>query len=176
MWNWVKFPKGIALAAFLLPWMTVSCSSQRLFTASGWNLVTGKMSFTNPMTGETQAQGGQLNIWLALALVAIVIGLVLAVIRSKEAAPLALGTSMGAIALIWAGTYRYSNEAIAAEAAKNGNPDKMGAEMIKLIQVDWEIGFWVCNLALAAAAVLAWMAMTGRTFATPSASAAPPPV
>jgi len=44
MWKWIRIPKGIALLAFLLPWMTVSCSDQKLVEASGFGLAFGRVT------------------------------------------------------------------------------------------------------------------------------------
>ena len=119
MWKWIRIPKGIALAAFLLPWMTVSCSNQKIAEASGLGLAFGRIT---AMGQASQAgNGAAMNLWLILALLAIAGGLFLLFTRGREAAKLVAGTSAAALLLIIIGTWRYSKEAILAEAAKSGS-------------------------------------------------------
>ncbi len=160
MWKWIRIPKGIALLAFLLPWMTVSCSNQKLVEASGFGLAFGRVT---AMGQASQASdGATLNYWLILALLAIAGGLVLLFIKGREAAKLVLGTSVAALVLIFVGTYRYSKDAITAEAAKNGSNGNMDQAALSMIQVNWEIGYWLALIALIAAAVMAWLVMSGK--------------
>ena len=160
MWKWIRIPKGIALLAFLLPWMTVSCSNQKLVEASGFGLAFGRVT---AMGQASQASdGATLNYWLILALLAIAGGLVLLFIKGREAAKLVLGTSVAALVLIFVGTYRYSKDAITAEAAKNGSNGNMDQAALSMIQVNWEIGYWLALFALIAAAVMAWLVMSGK--------------
>jgi phosphoglycerol transferase MdoB-like AlkP superfamily enzyme len=160
MWKWIRIPKGIALLAFLLPWMTVSCSNQKLVEASGFGLAFGRVT---AMGQASQASdGATLNYWLILALLAIAGGLVLLFIKGREAAKLVLGTSVAALVLIFVGTYRYSKDAITAEAAKNGSNGNMDQAALAMIQVNWEIGYWLALIALIAAAVMAWLVMSGK--------------
>lgn len=160
MWKWIRIPKGIALLAFLLPWMTVSCSNQKLVEASGFGLAFGRVT---AMGQASQAgDGASLNIWLILALLAIAGGLALLFMRGREAAKLVLGTSAAAIALIFVGTWRYSKDAIMAEAAKSGPNSNLDQAALAMIQVNWEIGYWLALLSLIAAAAMAWLVMTGK--------------
>lgn len=160
MWKWIRVPKGIALLAFLLPWMTVSCSDQKLVEASGFGLAFGRVT---AMGQWSQAgDGASMNIWLVLALLAIAGGLALLFTKDREAAKLVLGTSVAAAILIFLGTYRYSKDAILAEAAKNGSDGNMDQAALAMIQVNWEIGYWLALLSLIAAAVMAWLAMSGK--------------
>lgn len=160
MWKWIRVPKGIALLAFLLPWMTVSCSNQTLVEASGFGLAFGRVT---AMGQASQASdGAAMNFWLILALVAIAAGLALLFIKGREAAKLVLGTSVAALLLIIAGTWRYSKDAILAEAAKNGSSGNLDQAALALIQVNWHFGYWLALLSLAAAAVMAWLVMSGK--------------
>lgn len=161
MWKWIRIPKGIALVAFLLPWMTVSCSNQKVAEASGFGLAFGRIS---AMGQAAQASNGaSMNFWLILSLLAIAGGLFLLFTRGREAAKLVLGTSVAALALIFIGTWRYSKDAILGEAAKSGaGGGEFDRAALALIQVDWEIGYWLAVLALIAAAVMAWLVMSGK--------------
>ena len=160
MWKWIRIPKGIALLAFLLPWMTVSCSNQTLVEASGVGLAFGRVT---AMGQASQAgDGAALNIWLILALLAIAGGLAMLFLKGREAAKLVLGTSVAAVALIFVGTWRYSKDAIMAEAAKSGSNGNLDQAALAMIQVHWEIGYWLALLSLIAAAVMAWLVMSGK--------------
>lgn len=160
MWKWIRVPKGIALLAFLLPWMTVSCSNQKLVEASGFGLAFGRVTAMGQASHAND--GASVNIWLILALLAIAGGLVLLFLKGREAARLVLGTSVAAVVLIFVGTWRYSKDAILAEAAKDGQNSRMDEAALAMIQVQWEIGYWLALLSLIAAAVMAWLVMSGR--------------
>lgn len=160
MWKWIRIPKGIALVAFLLPWMTVSCSNQKIAEASGFGLAFGNIT-TLGQAAET-GDGASINVWLILALLAIAGGLVLLFTKGREAAKLVLGTSAAALVLILLGTWRYSKDAILAEAAKSGGGSEMDRAALSLIQINWEIGYWLAILALIAAGVMAWLVMSGK--------------
>lgn len=161
MWKWIRIPKGIALLAFLLPWMTVSCSGQTLVEASGFGLAFGRVSAMGQAARQT-GDGVSLNFWLILALLAIAGGLALLFLKGREAAKLVLGTSVAAVVLIFVGTWRYSKDAITAEAAKDGSNGNLDQAALAMIQVHWEIGYWLALLSLVAAAVMAWLVMSGK--------------
>jgi hypothetical protein len=160
MWKWIRIPKGIALAAFLLPWMTVSCSNQTIAEANGFGLAFGRIT---AMGQASQAgNGAAMNFWLILALLAIAGGLFLLFTRGREAAKLVVGTSAAALVLIIIGTSRYSKNAILAEAAKNGGDNNLGQRALSLIEVNWQFGYWLTLLALIAATAMAWLVMNGK--------------
>jgi len=163
MWKWIKVPKGIALLAFLLPWLTVSCQNQPLAKASGIGLAFGHVT----TMGEASGRSGEVNLWLVLAILAIIGGLVLAFMRDRGAAKISLATSVAAFLLIWIGTGRYSKSALLAEAGRQqGGGDDFGASMgnamMSAIQINWHFGYYLCLLALVVAAVMAGLVMTGR--------------
>ena len=159
MWNWIRIPKGIALLAFLLPWMTVSCSDQKLVEASGFGLAFGRVT---AMGQASQAgDGASMNVWLILSLLAIGGGLFLLFTKGREAAKLVLGTSIAALLLIIVGTWRYSKDVILAEAAKNEG-GAMDQAALAMIQVNWHLGYWLALLALFAAAAMAWLVMSDK--------------
>ena len=160
MWKWIRIPKGIALLAFLLPWMTISCSNQKIAEASGFGLAFGRISAMGQTAGS--GDGASMNVWLILALLAIVGGLVLLFTKGREAAKLVLGTSAAALVLIFVGTYRYSKDAIMAEAAKNGSDNGMDQAALAMIQVNWHFGYWLALLSLIVAAAMAWLVMSGK--------------
>lgn len=160
MWGWVKIPKGIALAAFFLPWVTVSCSERKLISASGWQLATGRVSFLDE---TVQAHGNHPDLWIALALLAAIAGLVLSFGPARRA-PWTLVTSIGALLFIWGGTRHMTGNSIAQRAAAERH-ETFDAAIASVVRVEWQWGYWLVNAALIAAAVFAWMAMTGRRVA-----------
>jgi len=159
MWKWIRIPKGIALVAFLLPWMTISCSEQKIAEATGFGLAFGNV--TTMGRAASAGDGASMNLLLILALLAIAGGLFLLFTRGREAAKLVLGTSVAALLLIFLGTWRYGKDAIMAEAAKNGGGDLDRAAMA-MIEVNWEIGYWLALFALIAATAMAWIVMSGK--------------
>lgn len=162
MWNWIKIPKGLALAAFILPWMTVSCSGTKLVEGNGFQLAFGNLT----VLSEKAAQDGKINIWLILALASIIAGLVLCFIKGREAAKLVIGTSAGALLLILVGTSQFSKSAIMAAANKGGSASgdeaKMQEAALAMIQVEWHLGYYLALVALIAAAVMAFLVMQNK--------------
>lgn len=157
MWRYVKIPKAIALLAFLLPWMTVSCSNTKVAEANGWELVLGRIRPVMQAASEAPAHADKLNYYLAAAVALIVVGLVLSLMRKRVAA-LVVATSLGALALIWAGAQQYTPQRL-ADAAKRGGEAGMDEIATSVIRIDWQIGYWVALGALAVAAILAFLAI-----------------
>jgi hypothetical protein len=157
MWRYVKIPKAIALLAFLLPWMTVSCSNNRVAEANGWELVIGRIRPVIAGAAD-KPQAAHLNYYLAAAVALIVIGLILSLLRRRLAIA-AVATSLGALALIWAGTSQYSSSRLAEAAAKGRDSAGMDKVAASMIRVDWQIGYWIALIALAVAAALAFLAI-----------------
>lgn len=157
IWKFIKIPKAVALLAFALPWMTVSCSNQKVAEANGWQLVVGQLHKVGMLADDKASNAIHLNYLLAGAMAVIVIGLVLTFLPRAMPRTL-MASAVAAFALIWAGTSQYTPQALAAEAKKNstGNLDEIA---ISAIQVDWQWGFWVALGALGVVLVMAWMAM-----------------
>ncbi|MES2046423.1 MAG: hypothetical protein V4475_21330 [Pseudomonadota bacterium] len=168
MWSWIKIPKGIALAAFFLPWVTVSCSQQKLISASGWQLATGRVSFFGD---AAQANNNHPNIYIALALISVIAGLVLSFGPARRTL-WTLATSLAGLLLIWLGTRDLTGQSIAQRAAEQRH-ETLDAAVASVIRVEWQWGYWLTNIALIVAAVLAWMAMTGRRVSVRSDRDAP---
>lgn len=164
MWKWIRVPKGIALAAFLLPWMTVSCSGTKMVSATGFGLALGQFTSELPNNGQ-MGSGPGANLWLILAIAAIAIGLLLGFMEStRENARNLIVTSGAAVLLIFVGTMRYTKSAMLAQAASH-NPSanhSMDQAVMAAIQIDWQFGYWLALLALIAAGVMAWLTYSGR--------------
>ncbi|MES2096277.1 MAG: hypothetical protein V4459_05920 [Pseudomonadota bacterium] len=165
LWRFVRIPKAVALLAFLLPWMTVSCSGTKIAEATGAELVIGKIRPLIADAAKAAPDGGHINYYLLLAVALIAIGLALG-FAARRYALAVLGTSIGAIALIVVGTYQYTAkiaEAAAKSNAASARPandfDKMGQMAASMIRIDWQFGYWLTMTALAAASVIAFLAM-----------------
>lgn len=165
MWKWIRIPKGIALAAFLLPWMTVSCSGTRIVSATGMGLAFGQFTSELPNSNAAHDGGPGANVWLMLAIAVIALGLLLSLRKNtRENARNLMISSGAALVLILAGTMRYTKSAMLAEAASknpSGNHD-MDQAVLAAIRIDWQFGYWLAILALIAAGVMAWLAYSGR--------------
>ena len=174
--RFVGIAKIVALLAFFLPWMTVSCSNQQIMSASGWDLAFGTITITNPMTGAVQSADGSANIWLILTALLIIGGAVIAFARGNGASRITLGSALAAMLLLVIGTLSYSKDAMLREASRQqGRFDgAVDASFAAMIRVDWHFGYWLAILALVAAAGFAWLGMTGRALVMPALEPAPP--
>lgn len=163
--RFVGIAKIVALLAFFLPWMTVSCSSQRVMSATGWDLALGTIQVTNPVTGAIQSSDGSTNLWLILAILLIVAGALVAFFGGTKSAIATMGTSLLAAILIWAATFSYSKNALLDRAAAQENQfgRAIDASLAAMIRVEWHIGFWISLLALLAAAGLAWAGRSSQS-------------
>ncbi|HEX5182981.1 MAG TPA: hypothetical protein VFW19_07495 [Allosphingosinicella sp.] len=160
--------KTVALLAFLLPWVTISCAGQQIASISGARLATGIVSIRNPMTGAVERHAGSQNWFLLLAALAIVLALLVSFVRSGKAGALgglilsAAAAALAAYAILvdiphqlLAGIHQQQNGG--ADAGSGGDFGASMANSIEhAIKVDPAIGFWITLLALAAAIVLDW--------------------
>lgn len=165
MWKWIKIPKIGALIAFFMPWLTVSCSSMQVASATGWQLAVGGYSHTASEIASKAPPPGSGNGWLLLAILLIVAGIWIALLKpSKQRSLRAASVSGVALLFVWIGTARYSTSALIAEASKSGgfsgSIDEASAAMI---QLRWEIGFWLTVLALLAGCIMAGLTYLEET-------------
>jgi hypothetical protein len=134
--NIVRIAKVVALLAFVLPWVAVSCNGTDLATATGIELIQGTMS-ENPQAGQQMAgsiglpadgestqDGGtsemppmQMNFFALAAAIVIAIGLGLTFIG--RAAPMAtLVISLVAGGLVYGATLQFRQEVMNSEMAQ----------------------------------------------------------
>ena len=138
--NIIRIAKVVALLAFVLPWVAVSCSGEDLATSSGIELIQGKMT-ANPQASEQMAAqmgglgGGMgevsttqgapsetpelgMNYFAAAAAGLILIGLVLTFIGGvKTAGRNAIVTSLVAAGLVFGATWQCKEQFKAESAA-----------------------------------------------------------
>ena len=139
--NVVRIAKVVALLAFVLPWVAVSCQGVDLATASGLDLIQGKMT-ANPEASQQMASqmgglGGDMgdvsvnenpaakspdlgmNFFAVGAAAVIVIGLLLTFMGgAKSAGRNALLTSLLAAGLVFGATWQFK-EQLKAESASD---------------------------------------------------------
>lgn len=154
-----RIAKIIAVVGFVLPWLAVSCSGQRLLTASGLSLATGDVSLTNPLGGATQHIHGHPNWWLAAAGVVIVVGLAAGlVLRGRRAARVLLAASLSGLVLsatgLWSIYHGQSRDVASVEAQAIG----VGRSHA-VARFDTLYGFWMTLIGLAATAALSGVAL-----------------
>lgn len=137
MLNIIRIAKVVALLAFVLPWVAVSCQGVDLATASGIELIQGTMT-TNPEASKqlgaqfgagmdgvaveensvTESTDLGMNYFALATALVIVIGLALTFIgAAKAAARNAIVTSLLAAALSYGAIWQFK-EAVKAESAR----------------------------------------------------------
>lgn len=138
--NIVRIAKVVALLAFVLPWVAVSCNGTDIATASGIELIQGTMSenpdAANQMgaamgmpAGATTSQGGTadkpelgMNFFALGAAIAIVIGLALTFVGgAKSAARNAIVTSLVGAALVYGAVWSFKESIKADMASEQGS-------------------------------------------------------
>lgn len=158
--NLARIAQTVALLAFLLPWVTVSCQGQVLASVSGANIALGTVSVRNPMTGVAETHSSSPSIAVLLALLMIAGGLVMTFRAEWPRAALAnLAGSAAALALIVYKVLLAGSSTAASAASRRGDFD---SGLARMISVDTAIGFWLACLALATAALLFRMGQTGE--------------
>lgn len=187
--NIVRIAKVVALLAFVLPWVAVSCNGTDIATASGIELIQGTMS-ENPEAakqmgfpgGET-TQGGTpdkpdlgMNYFALAAAIAVIAGLGLTFVGgAKSAGRNAIITSLVAAALVYGAVWSFKESAKADMAQEQGggsaasadNPfgggdmSGMGAMGANMLNemLQERIGFWLALGALIVAAGAGGVAM-----------------
>jgi len=135
--NIVRIAKVVALLAFVLPWVAVSCNGTDIATASGIGLIQGTMTenpdAANQMgaamgmpAGATTSEGGTsdkpelgMNFFALGAAIAIVIGLGLTFVGgAKSAARNAIVTSLVGAALVYGAVWSFKESAKADMASE----------------------------------------------------------
>ncbi|MGQ0559675.1 MAG: hypothetical protein ACT4OE_08850 [Sphingosinicella sp.] len=174
--------KVVALLAFLLPWVTVSCAEQDLVTMTGLDLATGSDGRpANPVPGQQMPQTpGSEEIDLPVLLSALLIAAALVagfVMDRARGAMVSIAALAGAGLLAAYSVLIRLPGRVDAEAAKDPSSNTQlgeampGADqMLQSIHVETEIGFWLTMAAIVGAIVATWMARGAQP------AAPPPPV
>lgn len=173
--NWMniaRVAKVVALLAFVLPWLVVSCNGTPLAEATGLDLVTGGVKAMNQEVSENRDP----QWWAIAALALIVVGLALsfALKRLRRAAAGLGGAAAAALVLsavgmmLMIGSFRSEmnekmNESNAPAANAIFDASEMQKAMAEAIRIETKFGYWLELLALAGAAGAAFMAFSGRS-------------
>jgi hypothetical protein len=151
-----QIAKTIALLAFLLPWVTISCGVQQIASVSGVRLATGVVSVRNPMSGAIESHSGSANWAILLAALAIAAALLVSFVRSGRA-----GALLGLVLSQQVMAGMRQQQGASGMANGTGSASDLGSSftdsMAHMIRVDPAVGFWITLFALAAACVLDWM-------------------
>ncbi len=153
--NWVSISrvgKIVALAAFFLPWMTVSCQGQPIATLNGVELATGLLSpETTDRLGNLDVGAGQIQ-WLVL--VAAIAGIAGLVIGWRRFTPDPSRNALIA-SCVAAGCVFVSPFALEWGIESTLGMQGAGRDVSAAVAVDRQFGFWVA-LAGFATAAFAW--------------------
>lgn len=170
--NLARGAKGLALACFLLPWVTVSCGGQPLAQISGLQLATGSVGDIggNRPGAPAAPQDYSADLFVIAAALLIVIALVLSfVLPRRKAALAAMASCAVALALIVYDVFvrikGAAEDQFRESMASNTPPStpanpfeaQMQRQMEQMMQgfsVDPAIGYWLTALALVAAIVV----------------------
>ncbi len=187
--NIVRIAKVVALLAFVLPWVAVSCNGTDLATASGIELIQGTMSenpdAANQMAaamgmppGETTSGSSsmetpelEMNIFALAAAVVVAVGLGLSFLgRIAPAATLA--TSLLAAGLVYGAVWQFKELVKTDMAEQQGGGaagsmgdmsamNQMGASMLNEM-VQERLGFWLAIGGLLVAAGASGIALASK--------------
>lgn len=175
--NFARGAKGIALLGFLLPWVTVSCAGQPLLRATGLDMATGNvkpverpgMRGGGNGLGDMMPSGSQVDVFVIIAAVLIVAGLVLSFVLARRRGAIAgmVASAAAALLIIYEVLIRLKG-AVAAAFRESAAANRGGAnsplsqrdmeQIAHMVSVDPGTGFWITLVALIAAAVLFAMA------------------
>lgn len=178
--NWMNIARAakvVALLAFVLPWLVVSCNATPLAEASGLDLVTGGIKAMNEQVSEDRTP----QWWAIGTLALIVLGLALSfVLKPLRRAAAGLGAAAaGALVLcavgmmLMIGSFKAEmNEKMDAPRDPDAMFDAAGMQqaMAEAIRFETKFGYWLELLALAGAAGAAFMAFSGRSLPTVAAA------
>lgn len=175
-----RIAKLAALAGFLLPWVTVSCSGTEILNATGWQLMTGDPQPAGPLQGQqSSVEDAEPAPLVILACGIIFLGLGLSCLpKAKFAAAALLIGGLGG-----AGVTYYSVQQLKTEMARELSqaqeqaPDtgglfsaedtrEMTSAVASAIRVEEEEGVWVTIGASLAAALMGLLALVGAGAAT----------
>jgi hypothetical protein len=176
--------KVLALLAFLLPWVTVSCAGRQLYSATGTQLATGAIPIERlrapgaPAPTETAQAASTLDPFVLGAALLIIVGLIASFViaRRRTAGITGLVTSAVAAGVIaYDILIRIRGEAMARIREGSGLPgpdapqlpfqnrmEEQAQRLSELIVVEAGSGFWLTMFGLVAAVIVNWMILSER--------------
>ncbi|MEI9904668.1 MAG: zinc ribbon domain-containing protein [Asticcacaulis sp.] len=165
--------KTVAVLGFILPWLVVSCSGQKVVEGNGLGLAFGHLKIMGD-TGGAQHQHPELLVLLALLILAASLGWGMFNARSakdaqapqdrKTQAKVTLAGAAASLALLCLFGFGVGGEIKRGIAQSNGGGgyNSMGEAAAAAFQVRMEFGYWLTLAALASAAGLGFAVVTGR--------------
>lgn len=173
-----RIGKLVALFAFFLPWILVSCSGNEIAHGSGWDMMVGHLHPSEQING-LQAQFGnersqqQLDrpapeIFAIAAFAIIALGLLVSFgLKRRAAAGVMLATSLLGIGLSF-GAFEHiraeMNNQVEHAARKQHTSlgIDLGGTFESAVRFEKQEGFWLTIIALVAAATMAGAGLTMR--------------
>jgi len=187
--NFVRIAKIVALLAFFLPWAAVSCQGVDVATASGIELMQGKMTanpdferqaagafggganagaFEPSVTSSTNVPELGMNLFAVAAALVALTGLGLTFVgKGRTAARNTLITSVLGIALAFAAFWWFQQGVLGSAKDDSGLDGGMGgggpmaAQMLDSM-VQQRVGLWINMIALALAAGVAGLTLAKK--------------
>lgn len=183
LFNIARGAKGIALLAFLLPFVTISCAGQPLARITGVQLATGSIQPIGqngmpgaPSGGASTATDYGVDILALVAAILIAAALVLTFVLARRRAALfaMVLSAVAAVVLVFDVFVRIKGAATsqlrqgmgtggAAPSGGGADFERQMQQMANSISVDPAMGFWLCILALVAAIVINNMVRSRQT-------------
>jgi hypothetical protein len=184
-----RIAKIVALLAFFLPWVLVSCAGNEIAHGTGWQMMTGQLEPSQQIS-SLQAQFGSASSQRALdkprpeifaiaAFAVIALGLLASfALRRRAAAAAMLATSLIGIVLCF-GAFEHiqsaMNDSIEQSQRRGKNEESalnadLRQSIASAIRVEKKEGFWVTIIALVVAATVSGAALTTRREPPPNAS------
>jgi hypothetical protein len=154
----------VALLGFVFPWVLVSCSGQPVGRLTGIDLATGGLTLPQS-AGDALRRSGP-NLWVILALAAVIAGLAVSFLASGRRAMLGLGAA-AVVALAASGLGVASASSSAPDEALRPPPSDAGAASPDpsgggLVQVQLQYGYFITLAGLLTAIGACGMALAGR--------------
>ena len=173
-----RIAKVVALLAFFLPWILVSCSGNEIAHGSGWDMMIGRLQPSEQING-LQAQFGNEHsqremdrpapeIFAILAFAVTALGLAVSfALKQRAAAGAMLASSLLGIGLCF-GAFEHikseMNHQVEHAARKQHN--QLGIDLSgsveSAVRFEKQEGFWVTIIALVVAATMSGAALTMR--------------
>ena len=173
-----RIAKLVALFAFFLPWILVSCSGNEIGHGSGWDMMVGHLH-PGEQINSLQAQVGNAHsqqqmdqpapeIFAIAAFAVIALGLLASfTVKQRVAAGMMLASSLIGIALSF-GAFEHVKSAMhdqvehAAHKQHNQLGIDLGGSVESAVRIEKQEGFWVTIIALVVAATMSGAALTMR--------------
>ena len=173
-----RIAKLVALLAFFLPWVTVSCSSTEMMNATGWQLMIGDPQPAGPFSNVESDRDPEPAPLVIAAFVVVLAGLAASLVTRGRTAALSIvaGAVLGA-GLAYASVQNLRSEmqreiSEAQDEQGGGAPfisaeqqDELSRSVAEQIRVEEQEGYWLTLGALLLAALFAMLTLMSRRVA-----------